>query len=124
MYRIATVAAVLMAVGIIAGAFGAHALKDYFQANQEDIWKTAVFYQLINSLAVLLLISLANNSAELIHKFKPLCWLLITGVLIFSGSLFLLVLTKIRWLGAITPIGGSCLIIAWLLVARVFLAKS
>ena len=120
MYKLATISALLIALGIIAGAFGAHALKDYFQGTQEEVWKTAVFYQLINSLGILVLFSITNSSLDLLARIKAASCLILAGVLIFSASLYLLVLTNIKWLGAITPIGGSCLIIGWLMVTRAF----
>lgn len=94
-----------LAVGF--GAFGAHALKATLQTNgTADIWSTAVLYHLAHAVA---LVALA------LHPGTPrgAAWLLIAGIVIFSGSLYLLAASNIRWLGAITPIGGLCFLAGW-----------
>ena len=97
--------------GVMIGAFGAHGLKALFTADQLAIYHTGVDYQFVHALALLLLGTLA-------HHQSPKAWqvaaiLFIAGVFIFSGSLYLLVLTDIAWLGAITPIGGVSFIAGW-----------
>lgn len=95
---------------IALGAFGAHALKGVLEANQgRDLWNTAVLYHLVHSVALLW-----AATAEPILRGVILCWG--SGILIFSGSLYALALTKIGVLGAITPIGGLLLMIGWVLV--------
>jgi len=71
-----------------------------------DVWNKAVFYHFIHALAllVLALYAAANRSAW---------WLLLAGIFVFSGSLYLMALTNLRWLGAITPIGGLCFLAGW-----------
>ncbi|MEO7723229.1 MAG: DUF423 domain-containing protein [Chthoniobacterales bacterium] len=94
-----------LAVGL--GAFGAHALKNILQTNDTtEAWKTAVLYHVVHALALLLLALLptANRAAAS---------LFIAGVVLFSGSLYLLALTNVKWLGAITPIGGLCFLAGW-----------
>ncbi len=105
------VAAVLGFLAVALGAFGAHSLKDLLIKNQTtDIWQKAVFYHFIHTVMLFLLAQRAP-----LH-FGP--WLsFLLGVLIFSGSLYLLAVTNVRWLGAITPIGGVSFIAAWLLLA-------
>ncbi|MDQ6655982.1 MAG: DUF423 domain-containing protein [Verrucomicrobiota bacterium] len=101
----------LVAVGL--GAFGAHGLKRILDANGTvEIWKTAVLYHLAHAVA---LIALALHGSTNRGAF----YLLVAGIVIFSGSLYLLALTNVRWLGAITPIGGLCFLAgwAWLLIA-------
>jgi len=96
-------------LGIALGAFGAHALKSVLDANQSrDLWNTAVLYHLIHSPALLW-----AATAEQLLTGVILCWSL--GVILFSGSLYALALTKISLLGAITPIGGLLLMAGWAL---------
>lgn len=95
---------------IALGAFGAHALKAVLEATQgRDLWNTAVLYNLVHSVALLW-----AATAEPLLKGAILCWG--TGILIFSGSLYALALTKVGVLGAITPIGGLLLMAGWVLV--------
>lgn len=106
-------ASILGAVSVAFGAFGAHALQDILSVDRLETWNTAVTYQMWHSLALIGLTLIA-------HVFKlDLKWalhLLIAGIVIFSGSLYTLCLTDTTWLGAITPIGGVCFILGWLLV--------
>ena len=103
-----TAAAILGATGVALGAFGAHALKAMLEANDRtDIWETAVFYHLVHSLALLIL-----STQPSIRRSTFYCF--VGGVAVFSGSLYLLCLSGLNWLGAITPIGGICLIAGWL----------
>jgi uncharacterized membrane protein YgdD (TMEM256/DUF423 family) len=97
--------------GVMIGAFGAHGLKALLTTDQLAIYHTGVDYQFVHALALLLLGTLA-------HHQSPKAWqvaaiLFIAGVFIFSGSLYLLVLTDTAWLGAITPIGGVSFIAGW-----------
>lgn len=95
-----------VAVGL--GAFGAHALKNSLQANDmTEVWKTAVLYHFLHALALLLLATLPGAS-------RAAASLFIAGVVLFSGSLYLLALTNIKWLGAITPLGGLCFLAGWI----------
>ncbi len=93
------------------GAFGAHGLHDLLVKNDRvDVWNKAALYHLVHA-AVMLLIA----SREPMPK---LAWrLFFAGVVIFSGSLYALAITNIQWLGAITPIGGGCLLAGWLTLA-------
>lgn len=99
------VAAVLGFLGVALGAFGAHGLKATLIANDTlAIWQTAVLYHLLHAVASLW-------AAER----QPLVvWLWAAGILIFSGSLYTLAVTNIKWLGAITPIGGLFFLAGWL----------
>ncbi len=102
------IAAALLFLGVGLGAFGAHALKGTLQANETtEVWKTAVLYHFIHALALLILAALPASS-------RAPSALFITGIVIFSGSLYLLALTNIKWLGAITPPGGLCFLAGWL----------
>jgi uncharacterized membrane protein YgdD (TMEM256/DUF423 family) len=90
------------------GAFGAHGLKDFLaQHGMAEVWGKAVLYHLAHSVALL---CVAMRS-----PFARVAWrLMAAGVLVFSGSLYLLALTQARWLGAVTPAGGLCLLAGWL----------
>ena len=100
-------AALLGTCGVALGAFGSHGLKHILEANGTlEIWKTASTYHLMHSV---LLIVLSLSPLARTIAFKLLCF----GILIFSGSLYILALTNIKILGAITPIGGLLLIAGW-----------
>ncbi|HEY0369670.1 MAG TPA: DUF423 domain-containing protein [Chthoniobacterales bacterium] len=99
-------AATLCFLAVALGAFGAHAMKDLLRSNDTtEIWNKAVLYHLAHAVA---LVALALNGAN-----RGACYLLIAGIVVFSGSLYLLAATNIRWLGAITPIGGLCFLAGW-----------
>ncbi len=101
------VAAALCFVAVALGAFGAHALKGTLTANaMSDVWNKAVLYHFIHALALLILAALPGTS-------RAVAVLLLAGIVLFSGSLYLLALTNIRWLGAITPLGGLCFLAGW-----------
>jgi uncharacterized membrane protein YgdD (TMEM256/DUF423 family) len=105
------------------GAFGAHALRSRFDAYATGLWDKAVFYHFVHALG-LLAVGLAARAGVLgAAGANRVCWLLAAGVLIFSGSLYALALSGIRTLGAITPIGGTAFIAAWVLLA-IELARS
>ena len=97
--------------GVMIGAFGAHGLKALLTADQLAIYHTGVDYQFVHALALLLLGALAQHQTP--KAWQLAATLFIAGVLIFSGSLYLLVLTDTSWLGAITPIGGTSFIAGW-----------
>ncbi len=101
---------ILAFLGVALGAFGAHALKDKLGENR-PIWDTAVHYQLVHAIA-LLFVAVAATSLPL--KVIKLAGTLFTvGVVLFSGSLYVLALTDIKPLGAITPFGGVCFLVGW-----------
>lgn len=101
------IAAGLCFFAVALGAFGAHALKAKLQAHSMlDAWQTAVLYHFLHAIALLVLaLHGAGN--------RGVYFLLLGGVALFSGSLYLLALTNIRWLGAMTPIGGLCFLAGW-----------
>ncbi|WGQ36537.1 DUF423 domain-containing protein [Alcaligenes faecalis] len=107
--------ALIMAVGVGLGAFGAHALRAMVDASALATWQTAVLYQLLHGLGLLLIAALGNRLHPAWHSRSAV--LMLVGVLIFSGSLYILVLSGVKWLGAITPIGGVAMILAWLCLA-------
>jgi len=97
--------------GVMIGAFGAHALKVLLTADQLTIYHTGVDYQFVHALALLLLGAIAQHQTP--KAWQLAATLFIAGVFIFSGSLYLLVLTDTAWLGAITPIGGMSFLAGW-----------
>lgn len=108
-------AAVSGAVTVGLGAFGAHALKNMVEPDMLVVWQTAVFYQFVHTLAIF-----AAAVCAPLWNHKGALWVCIAwavGLLLFSGSLYALVLSGIKVLGAITPIGGVLMIIGWLLLA-------
>lgn len=105
------IAAVTGFLAVALGAFGAHGLHDLLVKNDTlEIWKTASMYHLIH--AVVLLFVADGRPLRLVP------WILfLSGILVFSGSLYLLAVTNAHWLGAITPVGGLCLLAGWLWLA-------
>jgi uncharacterized membrane protein YgdD (TMEM256/DUF423 family) len=101
------IAAVLCFLAVALGAFGAHSLRTTLETRgMLDVWNKAVFYHFIHALALLALALYGTIN-------RGVCWLLIAGILLFSGSLYLLALTNLRWLGAVTPVGGLCFLTGW-----------
>ncbi len=101
-------------LGVVFGAFGAHVLKTRLTPELLGAWKTAVEYQLWHALALVLVGVLATQKPSTAITNSAICFAL--GVLLFSGSLYLLALSGVRWLGAITPIGGVLLLAGWALL--------
>ncbi len=110
------VASLMMALTIAIGAFGAHGLKPYLDEYSTDIYQKAVSYQFYNTLG-LFFISFVSYLLPKSTKIVKSFYLIWIGTLIFSFSLYILAITKIMWLGAITPIGGFFMIVGWLLCA-------
>ena len=108
------IASFMMALAIAIGAFGAHGLKPYLDQYSTEIYEKAVSYQFYNTLG-LFLISFVSYLLSKSSKIVKAYYFVLIGTLIFSFSLYILALTKILWLGAITPIGGTLMIIGWIL---------
>lgn len=105
-----------MALAVMLGAFGAHGLKEKLTPAMLDIFQTGVTYHFYHALGLLLIGILAQQLTD-ITLLKWSGWFMIAGIIIFSGSLYTLSLSGISWLGAITPIGGVCFILSWLVLA-------
>jgi len=105
-----------MALGVACGAFGAHALRDSLPPQDLLIWEKAVLYQLVHALAALCIASLPGLPLSEGSR-RAVTWILLLSIVVFSGTLYVLVLANMRWLGMITPLGGSGFIAAWLLLA-------
>jgi uncharacterized membrane protein YgdD (TMEM256/DUF423 family) len=106
---------VLGALGVAAGAFGAHALKGRMTPEMLSVFETGVRYHLIHALALLAVAWAATRWAS--ASIRAAGWLFVVGVLLFSGSLYAMCFTGVRMLGAITPFGGVALIAGWLCLA-------
>ncbi len=107
--------ALFLLTGVAAGAFGSHALKQMVSADRLLVWQTAVLYQLIHGLGLLVIAAMRPHYPSRCLAYAGL--FLLAGILIFSGSLYTLVLTDLSWLGAITPIGGVSFMLGWASVA-------
>ncbi len=102
-------------LGIVAGAFGSHLLKHKYQTETLDVYEVAVRYQMYHALAFL---AVAWACGVFSSPLVPMSgWILLAGILIFSGSLYLYVFSGARFWGAITPIGGVILLLGWLCLA-------
>ncbi|MCP9291408.1 DUF423 domain-containing protein [Gracilimonas sediminicola] len=110
---ILAVAAFLLTIAVAAGAFGAHALKNTLSAERLETWQTAVQYHAWHALG-LMLIALIGAQFQMVVTWPAS--LILSGILIFSGSLYILCLSGASWLGAITPIGGVAFITGWVLL--------
>lgn len=103
------------ALGVALGAFGAHGLKTRLGSAGQDVWETAVFYHLIHAVAVVAVAGwLRWGGASAAAAVNVAGWSFLLGILLFSGSLYLLALGGPRFLGPITPIGGVAFIVGWL----------
>ncbi|MGE7997510.1 DUF423 domain-containing protein [Lysinibacillus sp. NPDC093190] len=113
------IGAIMACLGVVLGAFGAHALKEKFASpHYATIWETAVQYHMYHALGLLGLGILSSDA--LLGASSMLSWagyLMLAGIVFFSGSLYVLAVTGVKKLGAITPIGGMLFIVAWVLVA-------
>jgi uncharacterized membrane protein YgdD (TMEM256/DUF423 family) len=105
------VAALMGFAGVLLGAFGAHFLRNLLaKSDTTQIWQTGVLYHLVHAV-VLLVISGWRPVPRIAYN------LIFVGVIVFSGSLYLLALTNLRWFGAITPLGGLLMLGGWLVLA-------
>jgi len=100
-------------LGVILGAFGAHALRKFLDPAMLSAWQTGVLYQMIHALALIVLAILVRDTPDKMFVYAGYC--LITGILLFSGSLYLLSTTGLRIFGPVTPIGGIAFIVGWIL---------
>lgn len=103
-------------LAVALGAFGSHLLKATLDPSLYETFRTAAYYQLVHAIALLIL-SLMSFFIIDLKKLNIAGHLLHFGILLFSGSLYILVLTGIRKLGIVTPIGGLCFLSGWLLLA-------
>ena len=109
-------AAIGLALAVMLGAFGAHALKDRLDAYAMGVYEKAVFYHFVHALGLLIVSILPRIGMLSEREAARVCWLLCLGILIFCGSLYGLAISGVRELGAITPVGGLSFIGAWLML--------
>jgi len=106
--------ALMMALSVIFGAFGAHALKNVLDENMTKVYHTAVQYQFYHSLGMFVVAFVAYINDD--KKVKIAGYLMIISTAIFCGSLYTMTITELKWLGIITPVGGVGFIISWILL--------
>jgi uncharacterized membrane protein YgdD (TMEM256/DUF423 family) len=106
--------AMMMALSVAFGAFGAHALKNVLDEHMTKVYHTAVEYQFYHSLGMFIVafVSYINND----KKVKIAGYIMLVSTAIFCGSLYTMTITELKWLGAITPIGGVGFIISWIML--------
>lgn len=109
-------------LAVMAGAFGAHGLRAQVSVRALEVFQTAVTYQVYHALALVLVALLAGFG---IHRrlLTLAAGFFLAGILLFSGSLYLLVLTELSWPGPITPVGGVCFMVGWALVVAAGLRR-
>ncbi len=126
--RIAIAAGIAGALGVLIGAFGAHGLEDFLAKKGLDValiakragqFDVGARYHLIHAVALLALGAFGDSGTKVIspRSLRTVAWLIVIGMVLFSGSLYLLVATNTPWLGAITPLGGVAWVIAWFWIA-------
>jgi uncharacterized membrane protein YgdD (TMEM256/DUF423 family) len=112
-----TIAAILAGLSVAAGAFASHALQERLTERSLEIFETAARYQMYHALALFLVAVLLGRVESASSTLVIAGYALIAGMAIFSGSLYALSLTGIKWLGAITPLGGVAFLVGWGCVA-------
>jgi uncharacterized membrane protein YgdD (TMEM256/DUF423 family) len=111
------IGAVMLALAVILGAFGAHGLQNRLDDYSRGVYEKAVFYHFVHAMGILVVAVLGRTSTFPPEGVESVCWCLFIGILLFSGSLYLLAVTGTRALGMITPLGGVAFILGWLLLA-------
>ncbi|MDB5777066.1 MAG: rane protein [Herbaspirillum sp.] len=109
------IASINMFIAVAAGAFGAHGLKKILSDDLLAVWQTAVTYQMAHALGLFAIALIMPRMQSALLGWAGI--LMLAGIIIFSGSLYALALSGVRVLGAITPIGGVCFLLAWALLA-------
>ena len=108
----AKAASALMFLGVALGAFGSHALRGKITDYYLEVYKTAVLYHFIHALGLFVVAWLSTLTTD--PKVSLAGYFMLAGIIIFSGSLYALSISGLKWLGAITPIGGLCFLAAWI----------
>lgn len=114
--RFLMLAAVTLFAAVVLGAFGAHGLRGRLDEHMTAVYQTGVQYQFWHGLGLGLIAALARLHPESV-LLRWAGWVMFGGILIFSGSLYLLAVSGVAWLGAITPLGGMAFLAAWALLA-------
>lgn len=108
-----TIGCLLAAIAVGTGAFGAHGLEDVLSDARMETWQTAVRFQMYHALGLIAVAQFTGGTPTV----QTGAWIMLAGTVIFSGSLYTLCLTDTGALGAVAPIGGTALIIAWIVIA-------
>ena len=111
------VAAIALGLAVMIGAFGAHALRGRLDAYSIGIYERAVFYHFVHALGILIVASFARNGLLSPSGVSWVCGMLLAGIVIFCGSLYILAISGVRTWGAVTPFGGLAFIAGWFLLA-------
>jgi len=115
--RLPLVAGALFALlAVMAGAFGAHGLRNLVSERGLEVFQTAVTYQMYHALALLLVAALSAVALLPRSLLAFASGFFVAGILLFSGSLYVLALTDVHWLGPVTPMGGVCFMVGWILL--------
>lgn len=112
-----SLAAVMAGLSVAAGAFASHALKDRLSEKALAIFETGSKYQMYHALALLIVGFLLSRNEVAPTLLNTASWAFIVGIVLFSGSLYALSLSGVKWLGAITPIGGVAFLVGWACLA-------
>jgi uncharacterized membrane protein YgdD (TMEM256/DUF423 family) len=115
------VGAVLLGIAVIMGAFGAHGLRNRLDTYSMGVYEKAVLYHFIHALGLLIVSVLPRTGLLSQSGSAWVCALLFAGIIVFSGSLYVLAMTGIKTFGAITPLGGLSFIVGWFLLAALLL---
>ncbi|SEI43778.1 MULTISPECIES: DUF423 domain-containing protein [unclassified Achromobacter] len=113
--QLTILAALNLMVAVGAGAFGAHGLKRLLTPDLLAVWQTGVMYHLVHALGLFIIALLGTRFGSPLLSAAGL--VMFVGIVLFSGSLYVLSLTGVRWLGAVTPFGGTAFLAAWAMVA-------
>ena len=114
-HRFLALGSILAGLGVAAGAFGAHALKEILDAPMLQVFETATRYVMYHAFGLCIVSWAIDRYPE--QRLEKSGWLFLIGILLFSGSLYMVSLAGIRWMGAVTPIGGLAFMTGWLLLA-------
>jgi len=115
--------AILLAIAVMLGAFGAHGLRGKIDDYSLNVYERAVLYHFLHALGILIVSILPRVGALTESRMKWVAGLLCAGIVLFSGSLYVLAISGVRMLGAVTPFGGLSFIAAWLLLAYWLISK-
>ena len=115
------VGSMLGGIGVALGAFGAHGLRGRVAADLLAVWETASRYHLAHALALLAVAWVASRADRFAVRLAG--WAFTVGIVVFSGSLYAMTLTGMRWLGAVTPIGGLAFLVGWFALASTTLRR-
>ena len=111
MLNFIAIGSILGCIVVVLGAFGAHGLKDVLDDHGKSIYDKAVLYQMFHVVVILIIGIIEKIVPEI--QLQLVGWIFLLGIILFSGSLYILAITEIKWLGMITPIGGLLFIIGW-----------